>query len=195
MGDILLSTVTEIVSDEIKRQAKQRKKNRKSNDKEIDIDFVSLLAMPKPHFDWYIDSLKRSAVSSKYENQDLEDDQNDIESSKVAELERMIDFEDMADVKKNNNPLKSKVHRNKTKITDKWEYKEFDEIVRSDDNYQIYYRTDQTSPQKLIDIDSTVVLKSNIEKKIKALSSKQLPDIYDLQFHIKDTLVDLDSEK
>lgn len=188
MSDILLNTIADIVKDEMKRKIKQRKKD-KSKDQHESLEFVSLLTMPKFHFDWFMDSFKRTSQCSNW-SKSVE--KSDPESSKVDEFEREIDFESAINNVNSNSPLKSKIHKNTTGLEKTWSYEEFNSLVRSDESFQVYSREDQSSLQSKIDIDSTVVLLGNIDKRIKALSSKQLPDVYSLNLHIKDTLVNVD---
>ena len=86
MGDILMRTISNIVSDEIRRKAKQKKKSA-DRGPDTDVDFVSLLALSRPHFDWYMDSLKRSFQNDDGEKADNEGE-GDIEVSKSEELEK-----------------------------------------------------------------------------------------------------------
>ena len=57
-----------------------------------------------------------------------------------------------------------------------------------------WYRNDSNHAQKLMNVDSTVVIKSAIESRLRLLSVKQLPEIYELQLFIHDSIVKIDNE-
>lgn len=90
--------------------------------------------------------------------------------------------------------IQPKKRGNTTRKAEKWEYFDFTTIATKDEGHIIYHRNDSTQPQKCINEDSTVVLKSNIESRLRLLSWKQLPDIFDLQLHIHDSIVNVNKE-
>ncbi|CAI2362868.1 unnamed protein product [Moneuplotes crassus] len=103
-------------------------------------------------------------------------------------------YEDTEEEKKSGFIVRPKARGNSSGLHDQWDYKNLTTVVRKDEGHMIYYRNDSTQTQKVADIDSTVVLKSNIESRIKLLSEKQIPNLYDLQIHVHDSVIKTDKE-
>jgi hypothetical protein len=157
-------------------------------------EFVSLLSLPKYTFLEYERKIHAGLKPTSPKKQPSKTPQSSSKSDPKEEHKSQTPSEEDEKIDITGEIVLPKKRGNKSRIPDIWGYAEADKIIRADEGYLIYYRNDVTQIQKCMNPDSTVIIKSLITNRLKALSTKQIPDIYDLQIHVHDSIVKVDND-
>lgn len=184
------------ISEGIVRQIENKNEEEKVERLPVKHDFISLLSLPKDNFLEY-ERKVRAGVKVTSPSKPISNTKSPKKKTATQKMEMDNTFERADEEEKvdlTGYTIKPKKRNNETRQAEKWEYKDADKIIRKDEGHMIYYRNDQTNTQKWMTVDSTVVLKSNITSRLKILSVKQLPDIYDLQLYIHDSIVKVEND-